>query len=289
MSAPTGVTLDEKARLTWELLACGASIHEINTVRKHLSAIKGGGLARAAYPARVLALVVSDVVGDDVSTIASGPTAPDPTTFRDALAVLDHYGIRAPSVRAQLVRGVIKVQPETPKPGDPIFDHVEHRVIAGAATALSAAADCLQQHGWQARIWQENVTGPAIEAAKAHAAQATFLHSRQALLSGGETTTIIRPGGGRGGRNLEFLLSLALEAPDVYAIAADTDGIDGSSSAAGAILTPDTLERAAALGLDPRTYLERSDAHRFFAALDDLVETGPTGTNVNDFRCMLRQ
>ncbi|GGK18884.1 glycerate dehydrogenase [Deinococcus malanensis] len=288
MCAPWGVTLKHKVHLTEKLLRCGATIHEINAVRKHLSHLKGGRLAARAFPARVVSLIVSDVVGDDLSVIASGPTAPDPSTYGDALEVLDRYGIVAPEVRIHLERGHQGEWPETPKPGDPIFEHVENRVIAGGSAALRAAAGDLQAQGWQTQIWQEGVTGDARRAAADHAHAASDLPPGAALLSGGETTTVVRRDGGLGGRNLEFLLSLALEAPGIYALAADTDGTDGSSPAAGAVITPDTLERAWSLGLDARKYLDRSDAHTFFERLGDLVFTGPTGTNVNDFRCILR-
>ncbi|ACO47624.1 glycerate kinase [Deinococcus deserti] len=288
MCAPQGVTLQQKAQLTRALLHCGASIHEINAVRKHLSRIKGGQLAAAAFPARVVSLIVSDVVGDDLSVIASGPTAPDPSTYADALAVLDRYGLQAPEAREHLSQGRRGDWPETPTYGDPAFARVENRVIASGPVALGAGAAALHLSGWEARIWRDDVTGDARQAAAEHAREARLLKPGAAILSGGETTTVVRAGAGRGGRNLEFLLALALEDPDVYALAADTDGIDGSSSAAGAVVTPDTLERAAALGLDPRAALEGSDAHSFFEALGDLVQTGPTGTNVNDFRCILR-
>lgn len=288
MCAPRGVTLEQKVRLTRELLRCGADIHEINAVRKHLSRIKGGQLAAAAFPARVRALIVSDVVGDDPSVVASGPTAPDPTTYADALEVLDRHGLDAPEARAHLAGGLRGEWPETPGPGDPVLAQVEHHIVASGPVALRAAADHLRDQGWQARVWRDDVTGDARQAAAEHAREARSLPPGAALLSGGETTTVVQPGGGRGGRNLEFLLALALEQPGVYALAADTDGVDGSSPAAGAILTPDTLQRAGALGLGARDHLDRSDAHTFFAALGDLVQTGPTGTNVNDFRCVLR-
>jgi len=288
MCAPRGVTLEQKVGLTHDLLRCGANIHEINAVRKHLSRIKGGQLAAAAFPARVRSLIVSDVVGDDPAVIASGPTSADPSTYAEALEVLDRYRLHAPEARAHLQRGLRGEQPETPGPGDPVLERGEHQIVAGGPGALRAAANHLRGQGWRARVWRDDVTGDARQAAAEHAREARSLPPGGALLSGGETTTVVQAGAGRGGRNLEFLLALALQQPGLYALAADTDGIDGSSPAAGAILTPDTLERAGALGLDPREVLERSDAHAFFAALGDLIQTGPTGTNVNDFRCLLR-
>ncbi|MFC4455428.1 glycerate kinase type-2 family protein [Deinococcus sonorensis] len=288
LCAPAGVTLDQKADLTRQLLASGASIQQINVVRKHLSRVKGGQLARAAAPARVVSLVLSDVVGDDLSSIASGPTAPDPSSDRDALAVLEAFGLRAPEARVWLTEGAAGLHPDTPKPDDPLFERVTHRIVGRNRTALEAAAAHLQQAGWPARIWRDDVTGPAREAARQHAQLARELDPGEALLSGGETTTVVRPGAGRGGRNLEFLLALALEDTGVYALAADSDGLDGSSDAAGAILTPDTLARAARLGLDARASLDGSDAHGFFGRLGDLIRCGPTGTNVNDVRCLLR-
>ena len=288
--APDGVTLPEKAALTNDLLRSGADIASMNVVRKHLSRVKGGQLARACQPARVVSLVVSDVVGDDLSSIASGPTYPDPSSFADALAVLDRHGIAAPAARAHLERGLRGQVPETPKPGDPLFERVEHHLIATAAGSLEAARRALSRAGIAARVHSDRVTGEARDAAREHARAARSLAPGGALLSGGETTVTVR-GNGRGGRNLEFLLALAIEldgAPGVHALAADTDGIDGNSEAAGAYVGPDTLARAAALGLDARATLADNDAHGFFSRIGDLLVTGPTGTNVNDFRCLLR-
>lgn len=286
MVAPNGVTLEEKLRINQQLLNSGADISEINTVRKHLSKLKGGHLALAAAPSRVVSLIVSDVVGDDLSTIASGPTVPDPSTVGDALEVLIKYGIDSSAAFKHFRNRPL----ETPKVGHPAFARVENHLIVTNATALEAACNTLQGHFIDARVWSDCVTGEAREAAKTHAEHAKTLERGAAFLSGGETTVTVR-GNGRGGRNCEFLLALALELkskPDLYAIACDTDGIDGVTEAAGALLFPDTLERAAKLGLDAQAMLENNDAYSFFAALGDLVVVGPTGTNVNDFRAVLR-
>lgn len=287
LCAPEGVTLGEKAALTQALLRSGADIFEMNTVRKHLSSVKGGGLARAAFPARVVSLILSDVAGDDLSTIASGPTVPDPGTFAEARAVLQRYGLELP---ARLTRNA----PETPKPGDPIFDRVENRLIASAQGSLEAAAVFFREQGVTPLILSESVTGEAREVAKVHAAVARQIRQHGqplrppcVLLSGGETTVTVR-GTGRGGRNAEFALSLAVELNGlggVYALAADTDGIDGSEDAAGAMVTPETL---AGLGRGgAKGYLETNDAYSFFERVGGLVRTGPTLTNVNDVRFVL--
>lgn len=290
MVAPDGVSLDEKQRLNQQLLRSGADIREINMVRKHLSRLKGGRLALAAMPARVVSLIMSDVVGDDLSVIASGPTVPDPSSFRDAVRVLGKYEIAAPAALEHFRRGARGEIPETPKPGHPAFARTENHLIVTNGTSLEAARLTLERAGFQARVLSDRVTGEARKAAAEHAREALKLAPTETLLSGGETTVTVR-GLGRGGRNLEFLLALALElrgANGIHAIACDTDGIDGTSHAAGALLAPDTLERAATIGLDARTMLENNDAYTFFEHLDDLVQTGPTGTNVNDFRCIVR-
>jgi glycerate 2-kinase len=287
MVAPNGVTLAEKLRINQQLLNSGADITEMNTVRKHLSRLKGGRLALEAAPARVVSLIVSDVVGDDLSTIASGPTVPDPTTFQDAIRVLKKYGIDSQPALEHFQTS----HDETPKSDHPAFARVENHLIVTNATALEAARIQFEHDGISARIWLDSITGEAREAAHLHALEAHTLEPGQAFLSGGETTVTVR-GTGRGGRNCEFLLALAFELegkPDLYAIACDTDGIDGVTEAAGAILMPDSLERATQLGLDAQSLLENNDAYSFFAALGDLVVVGPTGTNVNDFRAVLRQ
>ncbi|MFC1483598.1 glycerate kinase [Candidatus Neomarinimicrobiota bacterium] len=290
MTYPLGVTLEEKAALMSQFLKCGASIREINTVRKHLSGIKGGRLAIASAPARIVSLIVSDVTGDDLSTIASGPTVPDPTTFEDALAILKHYGINCPAAQSRLERGTRGKIDETPKPDSSVFKRVENRLIVTSSHALDAAVRDLQSNGIDAQVTSDQIEGESRKVALDHAQQAKQLTPRGALLSGDETTVIVT-GQGYGGPNLEFLLALAIALDGergIYALAADTDGIDGTGDAAGAVIAPDTLERAMSLGLDPQAALANNDAYTFFAALDDLIVTGPTGTNVNDIRIILR-
>jgi hydroxypyruvate reductase len=281
---------------TKELLRCGARIEEINTVRKHLSVIQGGRLA-AACRAPVLALIISDVTGDDPTHIASGPCAPDPTTYADALAVLERYAVSAPAeVARHLKRGSEGAIPETPKPGDPLFSRVENRVVASARLALAAAEELFHRQGIRTMNLGDRIIGEASEVAKAQEALARRiarggepLKPPIAIVSGGECTVTVR-GGGRGGRNTEFLLSLAIGLdglPGVQAIACDTDGIDGSEDNAGAVLLSDSLSRASQRGVDARRMLADNDAFGFFFALDDLVVTGPTRTNVNDYRAIL--
>jgi len=268
----------------------------MNTVRKHLSAIQGGRLA-AACKAPVLALIISDVTGDDPTHIASGPCAPDPTTYGDALEVLRRYRVdAAPAVREHLERGARGEISETPKPGDSSFERVENRVIATARQALRAAQECFHLHRIQTMNLGDSVTGEASEVAKVYGALARQIAQHGdprkppvALISGGECTVTVR-GKGRGGRCTEFLLSLAVDlarTPNVYAIACDTDGIDGSEDNAGAVLLPESLVRGARLGLDARKLLADNDAYGFFSRLEDLVVTGPTRTNVNDYRAIL--
>ena len=289
MAAPNGITLAEKIALTDELLRSGADISEMNIVRKHLSKVKGGQLAVAAFPASVCSLIVSDVVGDDLSSIASGLTVPDPSSFAEALEILNRYKILAPAARTYLERGVKGEILETPKPGDARFERVENRLIVTNKNSLEAAKLELNRAGFEARVLSDSITGEATGAALEHAKIAQNLASGQALLSGGETTvTILNTNTGRGGRNLEFLLAFALQNPGCYALAADTDGIDGSSFAAGGFVTPDTLTRAEKLGFNADEFLKRHDAHGFFEGLGDLLVTNPTGTNVNDFRLILK-
>jgi len=294
LAAPApGVTLADKRAVTGALLRSGATIHEINTVRKHLSALKGGRLAALAAPAQIVTLAISDVAGDDPSVIASGPTVPDPSTRADALAVLARYGIDPPdAVRRRLE----SAEAETPKPGDAIFARTEYRLVATPIQALEAAAERAREAGVTPLILSDAIEGEAREAARVLGAIARHAHRRGepaqppcVLLSGGETTVTVR-GHGRGGRNAEFLLGLALTLdgePGIHALAADTDGIDGSEDNAGALLGPDSLARGRTRGLDGRARLADNDAHGFFAALDDLFVTGPTRTNVNDFRAIL--
>ncbi|WP_226450794.1 glycerate kinase type-2 family protein [Ferribacterium limneticum] len=294
LAAPAaGVTLAEKRALTSALLKSGASIGEINCVRKHLSAIKGGRLAAAAWPASVLTLAISDVPGDDPAVIASGPTVADPTTCAEALQVLDFYGIEiSPSLRQRLMAGEL----ETPKAGDARLARSEFRLVASPRQMLEAAAAEARRLGITPLILGDAIEGEAREVGKAMAgmARASAQHGFPAqrpcvLLSGGETTVTVKAPG-RGGRNTEFLLGLALGldgAPGIHALAADTDGIDGSEDNAGAFISPETLARARAAGLDPRAHLAANDAWGFFAGLGDLLVTGPTRTNVNDFRAIL--
>jgi hydroxypyruvate reductase len=284
------------------LLRSGATIGEINTVRKHLSAIKGGRLAAAAAPARVVTLAISDVPGDDPAVIASGPTVPDPTSFADARAVLAKYRIDEPrSVIAHLAAAV----DETPKPGDPAFARASYTLIASPQQALAAAADAAQAAGITPVVLSDRIEGEARDIGLMHAAIALQVRAGRfrvgatpvalpaVLLSGGETTVTVR-GQGRGGRNSEFLLSLAAAlandpggAAGISAIACDTDGIDGTEDNAGAILLPDSIARAAASGTSLKAALAENDSYGFFQALGDLIVTGPTLTNVNDFRAIL--
>jgi glycerate 2-kinase len=291
-----GISMDDLRATTRELLRSGAPIQDMNTVRKHLSAIHGGRLA-AATRARVVALIVSDVTGDDPTHIASGPCAPDPTTYQDALGILERFEVSAPrAVVGHLKAGSAGEIPETPKPGDPLFERAENRVIASAQDSLQAAAGFFRDKGVPAAVLGDSVTGEAREVAKVYGALARQVRAHAdpwkvpvALISGGECTVTVR-GDGRGGRCAEFLLSLAIDlegAPGIHAIACDTDGIDGSEDNAGAILRPDALKRAAAKKLRPAALLSRNDAYTFFAAIDALVVTGPTRTNVNDYRVIL--
>ncbi|KQW87092.1 hydroxypyruvate reductase [Massilia sp. Root418] len=288
-----GITLAEKQALNKALLRSGATIGEMNCVRKHLSAIKGGRLALACGKARVVTLLISDVPGDDPRVIASGPTLQDATTSTEALAILRKYKIDIPqSVHAHLESPAS----ETPKPGDPRFERNSHYVIATAQDALEAAADKARDAGITPYILSDGIEGEARDIGLMHAALARQVIARGqpfqrpcVILSGGETTVTVR-GNGRGGRNVEFLLSLALAleaAPGVHAIACDTDGIDGSEDNAGALYAPGTLARAEAMGVSGKALLANNDAYSFFSALDDLVVSGPTRTNVNDFRAIL--
>jgi hydroxypyruvate reductase len=289
---PTEVPLAAKQAVTKALLLGGAAIGEINCVRKHLSAIKGGRLALAAAPARVKTLIISDVPGDDPATVASGPTIPDPTTRQDALAVLAKYNLVVPP---SVTRWLNNPASETAKPGDPAFAHVENVVIATAQTALDAAAKAARKAGVTPLVLGNAIEGESREIAKMHAGMArqVAMHGQPApapcvLISGGETTVTVQ-GKGRGGRDAEFLLALAIALggqDETWALACDTDGIDGTEDNAGAIMASDTLARARAMGLKAADYLANNDAYNFFKALDDLIVTGPTRTNVNDFRAI---
>ena len=292
-----GVSIGDLRAVTRDLLRSGATIQEINTVRKHLSQIQGGRLA-AACKAPVVTLIISDVTGDDPTHIASGPCAPDPTTYQDAVDVLNRFDVKPPqAVLRHLIAGLRGERDETPKPGSPVFRNVENRVIATAHRSLEAAARQFSENGVQPVILGDSVTGEAREVARVMAALAREIRAHGspfkppvALLSGGECTVTVRRRGGRGGRCGEFLLALGIELEGldgVHAIAADTDGIDGSENNAGALLEPGSIARARALGLDPRKYLAANDSYGVFSALGDLVVTGPTRTNVNDYRAIL--
>jgi glycerate 2-kinase len=288
-----GLTLEGKQAVNRALLASGADIGQMNVVRKHLSAIKGGRLAAAAHPARVVSLLISDVPGDDPAVIGSGPTVPDPSTFKDALGIVERYRIAPP---AKVLEHLRAAADETPKPGDSRLAGAGAIVVARPQASLEAAAAVARERGLNALILGDAIEGEAREVAKVLAAVALQVrrHGQPVpppcvLLSGGETTVTVR-GRGRGGRNAEFLLALAVQlngAPGISALAADTDGIDGSEDNAGAMVTPDTLARAEALGLDAKARLADNDGYGFFSALEDLVVTGPTLTNVNDFRAIL--
>jgi hydroxypyruvate reductase len=289
-----GLTLGDLGRTTAELLGCGAEITELNAVRKHLSAIKGGQLARLAAPAATVGLVLSDVVGDPLDGIGSGPTAPDPTTFADAWAVVERYGLepRLPSaVTERLRRGVAGEIPETPDASDPIFERVENHVIAGNRHAVRAAVDAARELGFEAQLVTTSLTGEAREAGARIAAMVRERVEREdrtegplCLVLGGETTVTLR-GDGRGGRNQELALAAAIEIDGqdrLAVVSLATDGQDGPTDAAGAMAFGDTVARARALGLDPRRHLEANDSYPLFDALGDLIRTGPTLTNVAD-------
>ena len=304
------LTLADKQAVTQGLLRSGATIGEINTVRKHLSAIKGGRLAAAAAPARVITLAISDVPGDDPAVIASGPTVPDPTTFADARAVLPRYGIAEPKA---VIAHLDRAADETPKPGDPVFANTRYELIASPQQALAAAADAALAHNVAPVVLSDRIEGESRDIAAMHAAIAVQVRAGQfrvggqivappaVLLSGGETTVTVR-GKGRGGRNSEFLLAFAAAlakdpardpardpggSDGIYGLACDTDGIDGTEDNAGAIVYPNTVERAASRGIALKEALAANDSYGFFAALGDLIVTGPTLTNVNDFRAIL--
>jgi hydroxypyruvate reductase len=287
LTAPAaGISLAEKQAVNKALLASGAPIGEMNCLRKHLSAIKGGKLAAAAYPAKVVSLLISDVPGDDPSTVASGPTVADPTTRADALAILDKYNLDvAPSVRAFLATEAA----ETPKPGDPRLATAYTRMIATPRMSIDAAAHIAREHGYHVIDLGDDLEGEAREVGAAHARIALETTGPAIILSGGETTVTLK-GKGRGGRNAEYALALAIGlegAGNISGVAIDTDGIDGSEDNAGAHVSPDVLARARAKGVDAHAMLANNDAYGFFEATGDLVMTGPTLTNVNDFRAII--
>jgi len=294
-----GITLPDKQATTRSLLACGATIHEINTIRKHLSRAKGGQLARAAHPAGVLSLILSDVVGDDLDVIGSGPTVPDRSSFEDTMEIFKRYEIwdRIPApVRDRVAQGVKGALPETPKPGDPAFDGCAQVLVGSCLRALTAAAESAERLGYRSLILSSKVEGEAREVAKAFAAIGKEVLSSDhplkppaCILTGGETTVTLQ-GDGRGGRNQEFVLAgaLALDGTDrVVVLAGGTDGTDGPTDAAGALADGLSIRRAKALGMDPHAFLKRSDSYHFFKPLDDLIITGPTRTNVMDVYMLL--
>jgi hydroxypyruvate reductase len=294
-----GLTLADKQQINRALLESGANIWEMNTVRKHLSRIKGGRLAAACHPAQVVTLTISDVPGDDPAVIASGPTVPDASTCAQAIAILERYRIALPEpVWTALRSGVL----ETPKPADSVFQGHSVQMLATPQQSLQAAAEVARLAGLNAYVLSDEIEGESREVGKVHAALARAAARGEGpfqkpcvILSGGETTVTVRPQApdaprGKGGRAGEFCLGLAVGLQGqagVWGLAADTDGIDGVEDNAGAVVTPDTLARADALGLKPSVYLDRNDSYRFFEALGNLVVTGPTHTNVNDFRAIL--
>jgi glycerate 2-kinase len=293
VSPGAGLTLADKQAVNIELLSCGATISEMNCVRRHLSSIKGGRLAATCHPAQVVTLLISDVPGDNPIDIASGPTVADPTTCAEALAIIERYKIALPPiVRALLTSG----EGETVKPGDARLAHLDIRLITAPQIALEAAATVARKAGITPHIFGDSLEGEARDLGKAFAGIARHVATRDqpftapcVLLPGGETTVTLK-GTGRGGRNVEFLLALGLALdglPGAHAIAGDTDGVDGAEEIAGALLSPDTLERAWAKGIDPRASLDNNDGHGFFQSLGDSVITGPTLTNVKDFRAIL--
>lgn len=291
MCAPWGITLEAKQALTGALLRSGADIQEMNAVRKHVSRVKGGRLA-AATGARILALYLSDVPGDDLSIIASGPTVPDASTFAEALSILDKYNLDFLEVRTHLQKGVRGEIGESPKPGDALFERVENRLIGGNQTLLEGARAYWNQQGYEAVILSDRFQGEARELARFHAALVESIRVHRnpfkpplVLLSGGEAGVTVK-GSGKGGRNQEFLAWLAfyLRERGVWALAADSDGVDGNTHAAGATISPQTWAKAQSHHLELKKYLSRNDGGGFFAAMGDLLVTGPTANNLNDFR-----
>lgn len=287
LTAPAaGISLAEKQAVNKALLASGAPIGEMNCLRKHLSAIKGGRLAASAYPAKVVSLLISDVPGDDPSTVASGPTVADPTTRADAVAILDKYNLDvAPSVCAFLATEAA----ETPKPGDARLATADTRMIATPRMSIDAAAKIASEHGYHVIDLGDDLEGEACDVGAAHAQIALQTTGPAIIVSGGETTVTLK-GKGRGGRNAEYALALAIGlqgAANVSGVAIDTDGIDGSEDNAGARVSPDVLARARDKGVDAQAMLADNDAYGFFEATGDLVMTGPTLTNVNDFRAII--
>jgi hydroxypyruvate reductase len=289
LTYPEGVNLACKRAATEHLLLNGASIQEINILRKHLSGVKGGKLANTAYPAKVVSLIVSDVVGDDLSIIASGPTVPDQSTYRQSLSIVEKYEINDSELIEHLINSSKNEFNRTNQDAH-IFNQVENKLIVTASQAIEAVKEKLNDHGITADFLNDRVEGESKIVAIEHAQKAKSLSSGQAIITGGETTVKVS-GSGTGGPNQEYLLSLAQNLQgeeNIYALAADTDGIDGSSNSAGAVILPDTLERAKAMDITPEDFLENNDTYSFFSALGDSIVTGPTGTNVNDIRIIIR-
>ena len=289
--AADGLTFDDKKAINKALLASGAPIGEMNVVRKHLSAIKGGRLAKAAYPAKILTMAISDVPGDDPSVIASGPTVPDESTSEQAIEIIDRYGISIPDhVRAHLESPLS----ETPKPGDEIFEKSEVVMVAKPADMVNSVCEKAESLGFNVINLGADIEGEAKEVGQEQAKMALKYQAEMkvgdkpiAIISGGETTVTIQGEGGKGGRNCEYILSLAVAlngAENIHALACDTDGIDGSEDVAGAIITPDTLKRAKSAGYSAQEMLAKHDSYTLFQAIGDLYKTGPTLTNVNDMR-----
>ena len=288
-----GLSLEDKQGVTSKLLKCGATIHEINCIRKHLSAIKGGRLAVACSPAPLLTLAISDVPGDDLSVIASGPTVADPSTFEDALKILTKYDISEPKSVLKHLKNVVD---ETPKPGDSRLQNVENHLIATPKQSLRAAAQAVSDAGMTPLLLGDSLEGESRDAGKLHAEKAMQIQKNGSpvsppavILSGGETSVTVK-GSGRGGPNTEFMLALLQELrgqDGIWAIACDTDGIDGTEDNAGAFISPESFKKSEELGLDPSGFLSNNDSYSFFHELGDLVSPGPTMTNVNDFRAVL--
>ena len=288
-----GLSLEDKQGVTSKLLKCGATIHEINCIRKHLSAIKGGRLAVACSPAPLLTLAISDVPGDDLSVIASGPTVEDPSTFEDALKILTKYDISEPK---SVLKHLENAHDETPKPGDSRLHNVENHLIATPKQSLRAAAQAVSEAGMTPLILGDSLEGESRDTCKMHSETALQIQKNgnpvtppAVILSGGETSVNVK-GSGRGGPNTEFMLALLQELrgrDGIWAIACDTDGIDGTEDNAGAFISPESYKKSKELGLDPSDFLSNNDSYSFFHELGDLVSPGPTMTNVNDFRAVL--
>jgi glycerate 2-kinase len=292
-----GITLEEKQKITQQLLKAGANINELNTVRKHISGVKGGRLAEIAYPARVLSLILSDVIGDRLDVIASGPTSPDKTTYYDALTVLKKYKLIESSPRSVLEilnKGINSLIPETPKDGNIIFEHVENVIIGSNKTLLNAAKEKAEKSGFEVKIISSEISGEAKDVGKWLAQKSIIMKfsrdqkikKSKCLISGGETTVTVK-GNGVGGRNMELALSFAIEINGIDGItllSAGTDGTDGPTDAAGACVDGQTVSKAKAIGIDPEAYLRNNDSYNFFRKTDELFNTGPTGTNVMDIQ-----